>query len=212
MTALKFLIAFVCIIAATSNPLDTRPSQVHIALAGNDGFGNSNGMAVSYHTKIATTATFVKYGVKSHVYTNTVEGSQSSYYETFHHHTVLTSLRPSTTYYYQVGSDEDGWSKEFHFQSAPKSESLRGNYTFAFFADLGSVNGEYSIGFIDQIKDNIDLIIHGGDVGYADDSFLHPRCVTNFCYESAYNDYMNGTSLLLLLLLFVCSFVFVCTV
>ena len=42
-----------------------------------------------------------------------------------------------------------------------------------------------------KIKDSVDLIWHGGDVGYADDSFLHKGCFFDFCYETAFDTYMN---------------------
>ncbi len=186
------LVSVVLFVASNGNPFDTKPSQVHIALAGVDANGNPNGMSISYHTNVATSSSSVKYGVSSRRYSNTIQGSQLSYYETFHHHVVLGNLQPSTMFYYVVGNDLDGWSKEFTFKSAPTSESLRGNYTFAYFADLGSVNGEWTVKHMESIKDSVQLILHGGDVGYADDSFLHMRCALKFCYEKAYNTYMNG--------------------
>ena len=35
------------------------------------------------------------------------------------------------------------------------------------------------------------LVWHAGDVGYADDSFLHFPCYTHFCYEKRYDEYMD---------------------
>jgi hypothetical protein len=40
-------------------------------------------------------------------------------------------------------------------------------------------------------SESTDLVLHSGDIGYADDSFLHLGCVTNFCYESTYDNYMK---------------------
>ena len=37
-------------------------------------------------------------------------------------------------------------------------------------------------------RGEIDLVWHGGDVGYADDSFVHKDCVFAFCYESVYDE------------------------
>lgn len=62
---------------------------------------------------------------------------------------------------------------------------------FLLLLDMGVVNGKFSNNYLSQIKDQIDLVWHGGDVGYADDSFLHPGCYIDFCYEKAFNDYMN---------------------
>lgn len=169
------------------------PTQVHIALAGSDANGNSNGMAVSYHTTDATATTTVKYGTRSKHYDFTATGEQVTYYETYHHHTVLPDLLPNTVYYYVVGDEKGGWSSEYKFKSSPTSSSLRGNYSFAVFGDLGLVNGQWSLNQLTAWKDSIDFVWHGGDVGYADDSFLHLGCAVRFCYEDAYNNYMTAT-------------------
>jgi hypothetical protein len=58
-------------------------------------------------------------------------------YETFHHHVVLNTLEPDTTYYYVVGDDSNGYSNEFKFTSAPLSSRDMKNFTFAVFGDLG---------------------------------------------------------------------------
>ena len=36
------------------------------------------------------------------------------------------------------------------------------------------------------------MIFHLGDVGYADDSFLHVGCMVRFCYEEKWNEYMDS--------------------
>ena len=43
-----------------------------------------------------------------------------------------------------------------------------------------------------QIKDTVNLVWHAGDVGYADDSFLHVGCATDFCYEDTFDTYMKN--------------------
>ena len=57
------------------------PHQVHIALAGNDGSGNSNKMAVSWQTEDDSATSVVKYGLASKSYTMSSTGKSSSYYE-----------------------------------------------------------------------------------------------------------------------------------
>ena len=37
--------------------------------------------------------------------------------------------------------------------------------------------------WLSTVKEDISLIWHAGDVGYADDSFLHAGCMAHFCYE-----------------------------
>ena len=44
--------------------------------------------------------------------------------------------------------------------------------------------------WLSTVKDDISLIWHAGDVGYADDSFLHAGCMAHFCYEKVWDEYM----------------------
>lgn len=165
-------------LAATAG--STSPTQVHIALAGQDAIGNPNAMAVSWQTEDDTSSSIVRYGTASGEYTMTAQGSSASCnstntcvkiifmncvldYETFHHHVVLPDLSPSTKYYYSISDGADGWSDEFFFVSAPASAS---NFSFAVFADLGVDHGDSSINFLDTIKNDVSLIWHGGDVSY----------------------------------------------
>lgn len=168
----------------------TTPTQVHIALAGADSNGNSNSMAVSWQTEENTATSVVYYGTQPGDYQDVSQGKSSSYYETFHHHVVIGPLTPDTTYYYKVGDGDGGYSQEFKFRSAPLS-SKNMNLTFAVFADLGLNNGDATVNFLKSIQDEVALIWHGGDVSYADDSFLHVGCATKFCYEQVWDDYMN---------------------
>lgn len=168
------------------------PSQVRIALAGTDSSGNSNGMSISWSTETKPITSTVKYGKVSTQYDLQSIGKSVSYWETYHSHVILSELEPNTKYYYIVGDDTDGWSKEYSFNSAPLTSQLRGNFSFAVFADLGAVNGDPTNVYIDSIKNDVDLVWHGGDVGYADDSFLHKDCVFDFCYENAFDTYLQN--------------------
>ncbi|EGD74899.1 iron/zinc purple acid phosphatase-like protein [Salpingoeca rosetta] len=168
----------------------TQPEQVHIALAGLDAKGNPNGMAVSWQTHTRTATSVVRYGLNSTALTMHATGNCSSYYATFDHHVVLHNLLPKTRYYYQVGDATGGWSKVFSFVSAPLS-SRDMPINFAVWGDLGVVNGDSTLAFLNNIKDNIDLMWHAGDIAYADDTFIHLTCATKFCYEDIWNEYMN---------------------
>lgn len=168
------------------------PTQVHIALAGrNADTGDSSTMAVSWNTVSRTLTSKVKYGTKPGVYTEVASGSGSVYYETVNHHVVLNTLIPGTTYYYIVGDESAGWSNEFTFTSAPTNANLHGNFSFFVFGDLGFTNGDPTATYINENKDNVDLIWHTGDVSYADDAFLHLNCVLKFCYEETFDNYMK---------------------
>jgi hypothetical protein len=193
MKYLAYIVGIVLGVAALTvrARLFTTPNQVHVALAGRDANGNHNGMAVSWQTQKDTSSSTVLYGTTPGRYTSSATGYSAVYYETFHHHVVLENLRPNTQYYYQVGDALGGWSQEFSFKSAPLSEGGFTPFTFAYFADLGVVHGESSISFLKQIQNNISLIWHGGDISYADDSFLHKGCLFSFCYEEVWDEYMN---------------------
>ena len=167
------------------------PEQIHLALAGKTSNGDHNSMTVSWQTEKATATSVVKYGKKSGVYDQTASGSCSTYYKTFDHHVTLGELAPETEYFYVVGDSTDGYSVEKAFRSAATTQ-LRGNFSFAVFADLGVVNGESTTAYLKTIKDDIKLVWHGGDISYADDSFSHFGCYVDFCYEDTWNTYMKG--------------------
>lgn len=196
--SLPVLIGFLfTLVLPTLYAANVDPQQVHIALAGSDGRGNSNGMAVMYMTQDDTAETTIKYGLTSNEYTSTEKGSSKAYWKTFHHFVGIKDLKPATTYFYVVGdSQTNTWSKEFSFTSAPLAEDLR-SFSFNVFADLGDAEKKHyggpSIDYIGQHlkEDDVHLVWHGGDVGYADDSFLHFGCYTKFCYEEVFDSYMN---------------------
>lgn len=184
LTVALIAASFICVFATTV------PNQVHIAFAGDDSNGNANGMAVSWQTVDDTTTSVVKFGLTSGAYDSSVTGASSAYFETFHHHVVLKDLAAASTYFYVVGDVDGGFSKEYQFTSAPLSSDVR-SFSFAVFADLGLHNGASSIAYVDSIKDDISLVWQGGDVSYADDSFLHKGCLFDFCYENVYDEFMN---------------------
>eukprot|EP00755_Sulcionema_specki_P032174 Sspe_Gene.98185::Locus_71637_Transcript_3_3_Confidence_0.600_Length_425::g.98185::m.98185 len=97
------------------------PEQVHLALAGRDSLGNSNGMTFSWYTE-AEGATVVQYGTSPDRLSQNVTGTAKVYYEDhgFHHHAEVTGLSLDTKYYYRVG-DGTAWSKVFSFTTAPSS-------------------------------------------------------------------------------------------
>ena len=136
----------------------TEPEQIHIALAGRDAEGNSNGMAISWQTQVATNTSVVKYGLSKSALTHTATGRCSSYYATYDHHVILHNLTLNTRYYYQVGDAQGGWSEIFSFKSAPKS-SPEMPIDFAVWGDLGVVDGDSTISFLEAIQDDIDLMV-----------------------------------------------------
>ncbi len=168
------------------------PTQVHISLAGKNEKGIVNTIAVSWSTINNTQQHLVKYGTNSGNYTMFSSGYSKQYYETYHHHVILnSSLEPTTLYYYIVGDENEGFSKEFSFLSP--NDNINEPTTFLIYGDLGVWYSHDTMSYIKKEvnNNNIDLIIHSGDIGYADDSFLHEGCKIKSCYESTWNTYMN---------------------
>ena len=191
---------FICFFLFFQNVLvngntQNNPTQVHIALAGKNYYGLANTMAISWSTINDTQTHLIKYGISPGNYTSISNGHSQQYYETFHHHTVLSSslLQPNTRYYYKVGDEIEGYSKEFSFLSPNLIQDPNQSSTFLVFGDLGVWYSEDTMSYINKEVNTgeIDLILHAGDISYADDSFLHLGCITHFCYESTYDNYMN---------------------
>jgi len=180
------LFTIFCFLVVVLSGVDNAPGQVHISLAG------INGMTVSWQTKDHTPTSLVKYGMTSGKYPLEASGSSSTYYETYDHHVKLTGLKPSTTYFYVVGDETGGFSEEFSFQSAPLSSSLRTNWSFFGFGDLGIVNGQATIDYLAAKKDEVHFVWQFGDESYADDAFLHSGCYVKACFESTWNDFMKA--------------------
>jgi len=44
---------------------------------------------------------------------------------------------------------------------------------------------------MENLKKNSDMMIFAGDLGYADDAFLHGVCMAEFCYETVYDGWMR---------------------
>jgi len=159
------------------------PQQIHLAFAG------LTTLAISWMTITNISNSIVKYGLEPNIYNYTGKGYSTSYYESFHHHVVLPdNLKPNKDYYYIVGNSLDSWSREFMFK-APDYNKV--NPSFIIYGDLGSMNGNDTIDYLDSVKDSVDLFWHGGDISYADDAFLHKDCVFKFCYEEAWDRFMS---------------------
>lgn len=190
--------------------LPYRPEQVHIATT-----GDPTEMVVSFVTGEPITPT-VQWGLTNCVgddsvsgevvavdceFNNTATGTSKTYSQAAWQgqlHTVkLTGLKPSTVYYYRVGDPTWDWSTHnFNFTSPPElgSESDPGEYHVIAFGDMGATDvSDVNVFKLQQLAQasEIDLIIHAGDISYADgfqytwDSYM--RKVEFF---SAYVPYM----------------------
>jgi hypothetical protein len=79
----------------------TAPTQLHIALAGNDDFGNPNSMAISWQTELNTPTSQVLYGLESGKYDLSATGTSSACKDIFLRFSfvlncVVQIIKPST--------------------------------------------------------------------------------------------------------------------
>ena len=101
----------------------------------------------------------------------TIVGPQNFIDPGFMHTMLLADLRPSTTYYYRVGTDEHGWSQVYSFTNRPadKQEPV---YIIAY-GDMGLAPVEPGAKstlerLITRVNStNVTSVLHIGDISYA---------------------------------------------
>ena len=79
----------------------------------------------------------------------------------------LTNLTEGVVYYYSFGSDDDntGFSPVYNFHYGPKSNA---STTFIGYGDMGAATiGQNSTRLILANMDDVDVIVHVGDISYA---------------------------------------------
>jgi len=153
------------------NAFNCSVSQIHIA----QGL-NSKSMTISWLTK-DDCFSHVVYGLDKMNLENIAHGS-SSYYEFYYkskyyksgynHHVLLTDLQPSTQYYYQCGDfTVQLMSNILSFKTLPETGSDT-KITFGIIGDIGQTI--HSLSTINHLinEQNISMILHAGDLSYAD--------------------------------------------
>ncbi|KAA0149341.1 hypothetical protein FNF27_05155 [Cafeteria roenbergensis] len=171
MLATIAALALVATSAAALGAADP-PQMIHIALAGNDGDGNPNAMAISWNTNNQTNTSVCQYSTDASLRgANVTVGTQSSYYATWQHHAVTHALKYSTQYFYRCGDSFAGFSGVFNFTTSggPSQESI----TVLQVGDMGVYNSWDNRQLIDQLAPSADMLMWSGDICYADDAFLH---------------------------------------
>ena len=147
--------------------------QVHLSLSSTD----RSEMGVSWVT-LHNGDTFVQYSTSAD-FTDMLEvqGSISTYtsagWEGIVHKAVMTRLAPGTSYYYRVGGG-DHWSDTLGpFKTFdPEASETK----FAVIADMGyGQNSDNTVTRITELVDagEVDVVIHSGDIGYADGYEVH---------------------------------------
>uniref|UniRef100_K3WGC0 Purple acid phosphatase n=1 Tax=Globisporangium ultimum (strain ATCC 200006 / CBS 805.95 / DAOM BR144) TaxID=431595 RepID=K3WGC0_GLOUD len=165
-------------------PTSSAPTQVHVALADqtnhqqiiSENTAQQLGITVSWATSTQTKTSSVKFGLDPVKLTSIMYATNlSMQYEFcnykspwFQHVTIPgNSLAPSTTYYYQCGDDEDGWSDVSSFVT-PVAVGSRMPITIGVIGDLGQTM--YSEQTLRHLKSRTGMsaIVHAGDLSYAD--------------------------------------------
>lgn len=89
------------------------------------------------------------------------------------HRAIMSELQPATTYYYQVGADDSsGWSSIYSFKTFANDKDIR----FAVIADMAyDTNSDHTVADMISMVDKglIDVVIHSGDISYADGYMPH---------------------------------------
>jgi hypothetical protein len=154
---------------------DAPPEQVHLSLHPTD----RTVMGVTWVTlddKGAEHPTIVQWGTSPEgPFKQIAFGHEDTYTQAgwvgLLHKATMTDLAPATRYYYQVGSDTTstaGWSQVFSFKTFdPAAPHTR----FAVVADMAyDENSDGVVAHIEALVDagEVDVVVHSGDIGYAD--------------------------------------------
>ncbi len=169
-------------------------TQVHTAFAGADANGDPSGVVVSWATPSATNTSECLFGTDEKSLDQTATGIQKSYLEgaKVHHHVELANLQPGTTYYYKCGDAATGYSAVL--STVLKHPGTAG-FKVSVFGDWGFGKNGHAVSTrraLDQLHPDVDFIWHLGDIGYADDAFLHDPA--SFQYENVYDGYLEWIS------------------
>ena len=159
---------------------DTVPEQLHLALT-----KMPTTMSVGWTTLNDTTTHIVQYGLSPDALntTSAAGAGASRTYDHFGwvghlHNAVMENLSPNgTKYYYRVGDGTGGWSKVWSFRTLyTDSGSDAHPLVVASVGDMGyGPNSDPTVARIASLVDDdkIDLVIHNGDISYADGEYVH---------------------------------------
>ncbi|TRX91135.1 hypothetical protein FHL15_007923 [Xylaria flabelliformis] len=169
----------------------TTPSQQRIAIKG------PNSVSIGWNTYQQLSNPCVQYGTSSDVLASTACSTISITYpnsRTWGNTVTLSGLSPGTTYYYKITSTN---SSVEHFLS-PRPAGDTGAFSFNAVIDLGVYGADgytikadnakrdtiplidpslnhTTIGRLANTIDDYELVVHPGDLGYADDWLLKPK-------------------------------------
>lgn len=149
-----------------SSYLMASPKFVRLSYSDNP----ATSISIAWNTDVVT-ETIVKYGKSSGNYTNVATGTSFRARDALNyiHEVTITGLDSDTTYYYIVGSNSDGFSKEGTFKTGPVEDNYCSEFSFVFLGDnrpdptFGG--GENWPQILSQAAaHNPDFFINGGDL------------------------------------------------
>ena len=101
-----------------------------------------------------------------------ITGPRNFIHPGYMHTILLNNLRPSTTYYYRVGTSEHGWSGIYSFKNRPSN--LNEEVYLIAYGDMGTSPEEPGAkSTMKRVKarvrsSNVTCLLHIGDISYAD--------------------------------------------
>ncbi|ETN25028.1 hypothetical protein PPTG_01170 [Phytophthora nicotianae INRA-310] len=178
--------------------VDYYPQQLHLAYAGKSA-GTAMTVSWSTYAKVDDSSVWIGRSEDTLELVDTPVTQTSYYhdatYNMFHHHAMVSGLTPHTKYYYKVGSKANMsyTSDVFSFVTA-RAASDSSTFNMVIYGDFGAGNeSKDTLAYVNTLNaDNVDLIYHIGDIGYADDAWLMPDQAEGFFYEKVYNGWMNS--------------------
>ena len=162
------------------------PEQLHIGYADNGNAVGASTMQVTFITRHKPSMPYVQYyGTGSNSTNMTATGVSRTYtvagWLGWISGVVMSGLEADTEYWYRVGSSSNGpWSEWHNFKTLPLNAGTSARpLRVVTFADMGTGGEHYAT--VAALKtmvehDQIDLIVHSGDISYSDgDSYRWDR-------------------------------------
>ena len=160
-------------------------SSVHASVAVNPhiAFGEGSDMGLSWQAPVGTPCSSISYGMDLDSLSSyaTAEKTCTLYQGDTFYHVVLRNLRRYTLYFYKIECSGTSGT----FRTAPEP-GIGGSFTFAVYADLGPARGENTIHALNGMSAELAGHIFAGDIGYADDAFMHAES-----YISRTNEFLR---------------------
>ena len=152
----------------------TAPEQIHLSLS-----RRPSEMVVMWTTLQETATHTVEWGLAADHLTSTASGNTSTYgwfgWQGTMHRATMVGLQPKTRYYYRVGDASGGHSTVYSFKTLDPTAGGATPLRIAWVADMGwGGRSTDTIGRLTDLAQSgaIDLLVHPGDIGYADGNML----------------------------------------